>query len=291
LYAQFEALKAKLAKEGLFDQRRKRSLPTFPARVGVVTSPTGAALRDILHVLGRRWPMVEVQVAPTLVQGDRAPLGIVAALEALYRCPGIDLIIVARGGGAIEDLWAFNDERVARAVSASPVPVVAGVGHEVDYTIVGFCADIRAPTPSAAAEVAVPDQTEVRQRLASAASALAESARGYVQRARQCLSTATLALSQSSPKARVVRDRQQVDGLQGRIDAAARHRLALVRERLRGMKHRLGGLDPSGTLARGYAIVCRKDGQVVDSTAKVSRGDKLAIRVTDGSFSARVEDA
>jgi exodeoxyribonuclease VII large subunit len=290
LYAQFEALKARLAAEGLFDHERKRTLPPFPTRIGVVTSSTGAALRDILHVLGRRWPLVEVLLAPTLVQGDRAPAQIVAALKALYGRDGIDVIIVARGGGAIEDLWAFNDERVARAIVASPIPVVSGVGHETDYTIADFCADVRAPTPSAAAEIAVPDRTKVSENLAATAFALAESAHRYVREARQSLESMAQALRQRSPRLRVERDRQYIDGLQQRLDVAGQHHLELLRERLRGAAHRLGGLDPYATLARGYAIVRRKDGQVVRTIAQVNPGSVLAIHVTDGSFPARVED-
>ena len=157
LYLEFEALKQRLAEEGLFDPAQKRPLPPFPQRVGVVTSPTAAALRDILNVLARRYPLVQVVLSPTLVQGDQAPPQIVTAIQALNDLANIDLIIVARGGGSLEELWAFNDERVARAIAASRVPVISGVGHEVDFTIADFAADVRAPTPSAAAELAVPE--------------------------------------------------------------------------------------------------------------------------------------
>jgi exodeoxyribonuclease VII large subunit len=235
--------------------------------------------------------MTEVLLAPTLVQGDRAPPQIVSALEELYRRGDVDLAIVARGGGAIEDLWAFNDERVARAIAGAPIPVVSGVGHETDYTIADFCADVRAPTPSAAAEVAVPDQNEVRGRLAAAQIALAESAREYIRHAQQSLTSVTQALRQRSPQMRVERDRQRVDGLQQRLDMAGQHHVALLQERLEGTAHRLRGLDPRATLARGYAIVERDDGQIVRRTAQVSRGDRVGIRVADGGFSARVEDA
>jgi exodeoxyribonuclease VII large subunit len=291
LYAQFEALKARLAAEGLFDSERKRSLEPFPACIGVVTSPTGAALRDILNVLGRRWPVAEVLLAPTLVQGDRAPPQIVAALEALYKREGVDVIVVSRGGGAMEDLWAFNDERVARTIAASPVPVVSGVGHETDYTIADFCADVRAPTPSAAAEIVAPNQAEVRERLAAAELTLAESAREIIQTACRDLESATKTLRQHSPRFRVERDRQYVDGLRQRLDVAGRHHLALLQERLRGAAHRLAGLDPYATLARGYAVVRRDDGCIVRRTMQVSPGGVLTIRVTDGSFCARVESS
>src|SRR5512136_2978956 len=169
LHAQFELLKARLEAEGLFAPERKRPLPEFPHRIGLVTSPTGAVIRDICNVLARRWPLVEVVLAPTQVQGEDAPPQIVAALDALYRRDDlahiVDVIIVARGGGSLEDLWAFNDERVARKIAESPVPVVSGVGHETDFTIADFVADVRAPTPSAAAELITPDRAEFEAQL------------------------------------------------------------------------------------------------------------------------------
>ncbi|MCE7938993.1 MAG: exodeoxyribonuclease VII large subunit, partial [Chloroflexi bacterium CFX6] len=161
LHQRFEALKARLAEEGLFDAARKRPLPAYPMRIGVVTSRQAAALRDICNVLARRWPAAEVRLAPTLVQGDAAPDQIVAALAAVARA-GVEVVLLARGGGSLEDLWAFNDERVARAIAACPVPVVCGVGHEIDFTIADFVADVRAPTPSAAAEMVTPDARELR---------------------------------------------------------------------------------------------------------------------------------
>jgi exodeoxyribonuclease VII large subunit len=290
LYAQFEALKARLSAEGLFDQERKRSPAPFPTCVGVVTSPTGAALRDILNVLGRRWPLTQVVLSPTLVQGDRAPLRIVSALRALYDRDDVDLIIVARGGGSIEDLWAFNDERVARAIAAAPVPVISGVGHETDFTIADFCADVRAPTPSAAAEMAVPDQTRVRGQLAAASASLTLSATQRVRAAKQRLDTLAQSLLQRSPQLRVERDRQRTDDLQQRLDRACQNYIALSRERLLGMVYRLRGLDPYATLERGYAVVYRDGDEVVRSTAQVHVGDAVTIRVVDGDFLARVED-
>jgi exodeoxyribonuclease VII large subunit len=289
LYEQFEALKARLSAEGLFGKERKRALPLFPSCIGVVTSPTGAALRDILNVLGRRWPLVHVLLSPTLVQGDRAPPQIVTALDVLYDRDDVELIIVARGGGSIEDLWAFNDERVARAIAAAPVPVISGVGHETDFTIADFCADVRAPTPSAAAEIAVPDQMEARGQLAAMCSALAELALQQTRDARQRLLVLEQLLAQCSPRFRVLRDRQGTDGLQQRLDRGCQHQVALLRERLLGMTHRLRGLDPYATLERGYAIVCREDGELVRRVAQVHSGDTVTVRVVDGDFSARVE--
>jgi exodeoxyribonuclease VII large subunit len=185
LYARFEQLKARLQAEGLFDADRKRSLPHFPRRIGVVTSPSGAVLRDILNVLRRRYPLAEVIVAPTLVQGPEAPAQIVRALERVGQVPGVDVIILARGGGSLEDLWAFNDEAVARAIVAAPVPVVSGVGHETDFTIADFAADLRAPTSSAAAELVTPDRAALRQQVERAAS----TARGGLRRADRAAAT------------------------------------------------------------------------------------------------------
>jgi exodeoxyribonuclease VII large subunit len=296
LYLEFEALKARLAAEGLFDAERKRPLPYMPACIGVVTSPTGAALRDILNVLRRRWPLVRVLLAPTLVQGERAPAQIVAALESLYahttdgREPVLDLIIVARGGGAMEDLWAFNDERVARAIVASPVPVVSGVGHETDFTISDFCADLRAPTPSAAAEVAVPDVTEIEGQLLALWTALEDAWQQRLGEWRAAVDVQRQILAQLSPKGQVSSSRQQVDELGRRLERAGQHRLALLRERSSGLDGRLAGLNPLAILERGYAVVRREEGAVVRSASEVRIGERVDIRVSDGKLGAQVQD-
>lgn len=289
LYAQFEAVKARLGAEGLFDQTRKRPLPPFPRVIGLVTSPTGAAMRDIVNVLSRRWPLVQVVLSPTLVQGDSAPPQIVAALQSLYARPEVDLIILARGGGSIEDLWAFNDERVAREICLAPVPVISGVGHEVDLTIADLVADVRAPTPSAAAEVAVPDQAEIGGQLAATAAALEECVQRRMSGFRVETDTVCASLVRLSPQVRITRDRQRGDELQQRMERACRHRLALLRERLFGVVHRLSGLDPRGTMERGYAIVRRQDGTVVRSVVQVSPGTRIEVTVADGAFDAEVE--
>ena len=288
LYLQFEALKQRLDGEGLFAQERKRPLPPFPARIGVVTSATGAALRDILNVLGRRWPVAQVLLSPTLVQGAEAPPQIVAALQRLYARDDVDLILVARGGGSIEDLWAFNNEEVARTLATSPVPVISGVGHEVDFTIVDFVADVRAPTPSAAAEMAVPDQAEVYGQLGAALTVMAETVRQKVDLARRELEAQQRTLIRLSPMIQVARERQQVDDLQRRAQQAWWHRLSMARERLSGLEGRLHGLNPQATLDRGYAIVRGQDGGVVRRVSQVAEGERINVRVTDGDFAARV---
>jgi exodeoxyribonuclease VII large subunit len=290
LYLQFEALKERLAAEGLFDVERKRPLPPFPRRLGLVTSPTAAALRDVVNVLKRRYPLVEVVLSPTLVQGDEAPSQIVAAIEALNQHTDVDAIIVARGGGSLEDLWAFNDERVARAIYASQIPVVTGVGHETDFTIADFVADVRAPTPSAAAEVAVPDRQELRGVVESWRGRLAQLMRGRIEEGRRALQYREQILRRFSPQAQIDSYRQRTDDLMHSALAGLRHRLALARERLRTLDSQLQTLSPLATLERGYAIARHLGtGKVVRSVAQVVAGDRLEVRVSDGQFESTVE--
>jgi exodeoxyribonuclease VII large subunit len=290
LYLEFERLKAQLEAEGLFDLERKRPLPALPRRIGVVTSPTAAALRDILNVLGRRYPLAEVLLSPTQVQGDAAPPQIVAAIEALNEREDVDVIIIARGGGSLEDLWAFNDERVARAVAASRIPTVCGVGHETDFSLADFAADVRAPTPSAAAELVAPDQIELRAYVTGLSAALAAALRGEIEERRWMLAEQMRALKHLSPQAQLAQARQRVDDLLARTEAAMRHNLILNRERLAGLSGRLNSASPLGTLERGYAIVQQREtGTVVRSVEQATPGDVLGIRVADGAFEAEVK--
>jgi exodeoxyribonuclease VII large subunit len=290
LYIEFEQLKAQLEAEGLFDPQRKRPLPPLPRRIGVVTSPTAAALRDILNVLGRRYPLAEVLLSPTQVQGEAAPPQIVAAIEALNEREDVNVIVIARGGGSLEDLWAFNDERVARAVAASRIPTVCGVGHETDFSLADFAADVRAPTPSAAAELVAPDRAELRACVAGLSAALVAALRGEIEERRWRLAEQVRALKHLSPEARLAQARQRVDDLLARAEAAICHNLALSRERLIGLRWRLASASPLGTLERGYAIVRRQaKGEVVQSTGQVAPGDALDVRVADGEFEAEVK--
>jgi exodeoxyribonuclease VII large subunit len=267
----------------------------MPACIGIVTSPSAAALRDVLNVLQRRWPLVRVLLSPTLVQGERAPAQIVAALQRLYAHvraggePRIDLIVVTRGGGSIEDLWAFNDEQVGRTIAASPVPVVSGVGHEIDFTIADFCADLRAPTPSAAAEVAVPDMVEVGSQLAALQTSLDEAWWQRLQQCRAGLDVQRQVLARLSPRGRLDGSRQRVDELARRLERAGQSRRALLRERVGGLERRLAGLNPLSILERGYAVVRRADGSLVRSARQVGVGEEIGVRVSDGSLLARVE--
>lgn len=291
LHLEFEALKQKLAAEGLFDDARKRPLPAYPRRIGLVTSPQAAALRDICHVLERRYPLPEVVLAPTLVQGNEAPAQIVAALQAINQAE-VDVVILARGGGSLEELWAFNDERVVRAVASSSAPVVCGVGHQTDFTIADFVADVRAPTPSAAAELVVPDGAELRQMVRERQTRLVTAIGRQLGAKTRSLSQQRSALMRYSP-ARIVHEyRQRVDGLAQAAHRTIIHRLALARERLNGCVTQMQALDPRATLARGYAIVRRLDtGRPVTSVQHVRAGDPLSVQVSDGTFESVVRGA
>ncbi len=289
LYLEFERLKAQLEAEGLFDPQRKRPLPPLPHRIGVVTSPTAAALRDILNVLGRRYPLAEVLLSPTQVQGEAAPMQIAAAIEALNARSDVDVIIIARGGGSLEDLWAFNDERVARAVAASRIPTMCGVGHETDFSLADFAADVRAPTPSAAAEMVAPDQMELRTYVTGLSAALAAALRVEIKERRWKLTEQMRALKHLSPQAQLAQARQRVDDLLARAEATTRHSLTLDRERVAGLSRRLASVSPLGTLERGYTIVRRREtGEVVQAVGHVATGDALDVRVADGAFEAEV---
>lgn len=287
LHAQFEELRERLRAEGLFELERKRPLPPFPRMLGVVTSPQAAALRDVLQVLRRRWPLVKVLLAPTLVQGDMAPPQIVAALRALDARDDVDLILLVRGGGSLEELWAFNDEGVARAIAACRHPVVCGVGHETDFTIADFAADVRASTPTAAAELAVPDQADLRRRVRAHAVQVEEQVLRRLAQARQSLEREGRSLARLSPRGRIEAERQRLDELSRRASQALLHSLALRRAALGRARAQMLALSPQATLERGYAIVRREDtGVVVRSVQQAQAGDDLRIQVQDGELTA-----
>ena len=290
LYQEFLRLKAMLEDEGLFDPERKKAIPEIPKKIGIITSATGAALRDMLNTLRRRMPLAEVTLAPTPVQGDAAPPQIVAALGELLRiAPAPDVILLGRGGGSIEDLWAFNDERVVRAVAASPVPIISGVGHETDFTLTDFASDLRAATPTAAAELATPIAIDdlrgatlyYAERLKTQIDAALDSRHVNVDDLR-------VRLGFASPLRRIQVDAQRLDDLSRRLNATQAHRLGLTRTRLKGLNRRLDSLNPQAVLTRGYAVVSHKaDGKIVSSVDDVKTGDELKIRVADGAFDAR----
>ncbi len=290
LYQEFMRLKARLEAEGLFDPQRKRPIPRWPRRIGIVTSPTGAALRDMLNTLRRRYPLVEVVLAPSPVQGSDAPPRLVQALKDLQRLAQPDVILVARGGGSIEDLWAFNDESVARAIAASSVPVICGVGHETDFTIADFAADLRAPTPTAAAELATPNRDDLRQTLAELKTSLERLAQAGLAQHRWMAERLAERLNSVSPVRSIQNDRQRLDDLQHRASAQIRHLLLVQRTQLAGTKQRLAALNPRSVLERGYALVSRADGSLVRGVKEVQRGDDLQLRMKDGSVDVQVKN-
>jgi exodeoxyribonuclease VII large subunit len=288
LYQEFLRLKAKLEAEGLFDPERKRSLPDWPRRIGVATSPDAAALQDVIQVLRRRYPLVTLVLSPTPVQGAQAPPRIVAALEALYQAAAIDVILLVRGGGSMEDLWAFNDEAVVRAVADAPVPIVSGVGHETDIILTDFAADVRAPTPSAAAELATPDRQELEGDLREARLDMSRRLSLYLSDLRRALEQLFAALNAASPRARVDNARQRTDELVRSASAGLRYTLALRREAVKSLTNMLRAVSPVSVLERGYAVVKRdQDGKIVRSVGQVATGDAIRVQVSDGTFGAQ----
>lgn len=286
----FEALKQQLAAEGLFDAEHKKAIPSFPRRIGIVTSADAAALRDILNVLRRRCALASVLIAPTLVQGVDAPPAIVRALQWLDGRDDVDTIIVARGGGSVEDLWAFNDERVARAIYNARHPIICGVGHETDFTIADFVADLRAPTPSAAAELAVPDLAELGPAIAGLQRALVARMQSLLEERRWQLAGLQRALRHLGPQAQLTNYRQHFDDLVIALERALDRRLEKLESRKALASARLQAVSPQATLARGYAIVRQQDGRVVRRAAQVQPGDALQVRVAEGQFAVSVTD-
>lgn len=289
LNRQFELLKARLDAEGLFDPTRKRALLRTPHRIGVVTSPTTAAFQDIQNVIRRRYPLVEILLSPTPVQGRDAAPQIIAALERLNRRDDVDVILLARGGGSLEDLWCFNDEALVRVVAASRIPVVTGVGHEIDFTLVDFAADHRAPTPSAAAELLTPDGAALRQELRLRADRLAAALGSAFDARRSRLEASARWLARLSPAVTVQNARQRIDDLAGRLDAALRRTLERRRDRLDARTRALHAASPAALLSRGYAMVTRTaDGQRVTSVQHAAEGTSIDIILHDGRLTATV---
>jgi exodeoxyribonuclease VII large subunit len=289
LYQEFLRLKALLEAEGLFDQERKRPIPPKPKRIGIVTSPTGAALQDMLNTIQRRYPLVEVILAPTPVQGEDAPLKIIKALQDVIKVACPDVVIMARGGGSIEDLWAFNDEAVARAIFMSPVPIITGIGHETDFTIADFVSDLRAPTPTAAAELATPDQADMRENLVSLNEQQYRLTLTFLIQLRWSLKELQNHLERTSPLTRIQSDVQRVDELDHRLGATIQHRLQLARTQLTGLLQHMASLSPSAVLERGYAIVTNGSGQIISSVGQVRIGEALNVQVSNGDFGVHVD--
>ncbi len=288
LYQEFLRLKARLEAEGLFDPARKRPIPSRPRTIGIVTSPTGAALQDMLNTLAGRYPLVEVVLAPAAVQGDEAPAEIVRALRRLNRIVKPDAILLARGGGSLEDLWAFNDERVVRAVAASAAPVITGIGHETDFTLADFAADLRAPTPTGAAVMATPHISELRGELRSALALMDGLLLSRLNEARRRLAEARFHLDRLSSWRQVQNDLQRLDELLDRLRRALAAGERLRRARLDGLQQRLTALNPLAVLQRGFAVVQSADGRLLSSIRQVGLGDEVSVRLSDGYFGATV---
>ena len=284
----FEQCKERLRQEGLFDQARKRPLPAFPKRIALVTSPAGAAVRDMIRILGQRWPLTEVVVVPVHVQGEGAAEEIAAALDLVGALGGYDLVITGRGGGSMEDLWAFNEEVVARAIVRCPVPVISAVGHEPDVTIADFAADVRAATPSHAAELAVPDRAELAEGLDHLSARMGQAMARTLSVRRQGLDRLAHSHGLHAPLRQIQERRLQLDRQSDRLRHAAALRLSGDRQRLSGLAASLDALSPFKVLARGYAIAQAADGRVVSSTEQVAPGDALTVRVTDGTVACTV---
>ena len=290
LFLEFEKLKKKLQAEGLFDERRKRPIPAFPRRIGVVTSPTGAAIRDILSVLRRRSPNLEVIVAPALVQGAGAAAQIAQGIADLSRLhPAPDVLLVGRGGGSLEDLWAFNEEPVARAIFESKIPVISCVGHEVDFTIADFVADLRAPTPSAAAELVVQNADGVAQHIAQLQKRLFQAVSLFYERAKARVEVAVNSRIFKNPQLLTQEKEQRVDELSLALENAFEKQAQAAQNRLELLTQKLVALSPFSVLGRGYSITRKADGSVVSRVGQVQEQETIYIQVKDGMIHAEVK--
>ena len=283
----YEQLKKKLEAEGLFSPVHKKLIPEFPARVGVITSATGAAVQDIFNVLSRRYPVAEVVLRPTKVQGEGAADDIARAIKAFNDYEAADVLIVGRGGGSIEDLWAFNEEIVARAVFESKIPIISAVGHETDYTICDFVADLRAPTPSAAAELAVPDKLELKGELLSYKQHLYAIAKNILLKERSKLSAIEQRDVMRNPVVKINENRKELAFISDRIESLTESTLKDSRNKLAALAGKMDALSPLRVVSRGYALV-ENNGKIVKSTSDVSINDELLLKISDGTVVAGV---
>ena len=285
----YEQLKERLRREGLFDPAHKKPIPRYPERIAVITSSAGAAVHDIIRVLRKRWPVAKVLLLPVRVQGVEAPPEIVGAIRYANRHRLADLIITGRGGGSIEDLWAFNDERVARAIYESELPVISAVGHEPDVTIADFVADLRAATPSNAAELAVPDMSELREALSAARARLDQAVNRRLSERRKGLEELASRRVMQSPTGFIDQRRLELDSIRLRLDAAATARLGRERQEFSRLAAKLDALSPLKVLGRGYSIALNAGGRAVKDAGRLSPGERLELRFSKGSASCLVE--
>lgn len=288
LYAAFEQLKKKLAAQGLFDPAHKKPLPRYPGTIGIITSSAGAAVHDMLRILRKRYPLSRVRLLPVRVQGAEAPGEIAAAIGYANHYHLADLLIVGRGGGSIEDLWAFNDEQVAYAIYHSEIPVISAVGHEPDVTISDYVADLRAATPSNAAELAVPDQDALRQSLDAMSNAMASSLNRQVKAARQHLLVLSASQALQSPTGYLEQRNQSVELLKNRLVAAQNQNITRAKQRYIAQISKLEAMSPLKVLTRGYSMVQSERGEVVRSVSQVALGERIQVKLSDGTLSATV---
>ena len=286
----FEQLKERLEREGLFDAAHKKPLPRFPERIGVITSETGAAVQDILNILGRRFPYAQVVLAPVLVQGEGAPAQLIDALQSFNAFKNVDVIILGRGGGSAEDLWAFNDERLAYAVYRSQIPVISAVGHETDFTICDFVADLRAPTPSAAAELAVPDQMQLRAEIHTLLSRMQRTVTNNLREQRLRLEQSTQKSVLKNPNVYFDTKRMQLISVSTQFDALEKTILHRARIRLQENAAKLQALSPLSVLARGYSVTTLADGTVVHSANQLSENTEITVQLADGKAACTVKE-
>lgn len=291
LYLAFEQLKQKLEALGWFAQERKKPIPRLPRAIGIVTSPTGAVIRDMLNILQRRYPNIRVIIYPSAVQGPEAPVQLIRGIRHFNEAQNVDVIIIGRGGGSIEDLWPFNDEGLARAIHESGIPVISAVGHETDFSISDFVADLRAPTPSAAAELVIPEKALLKERLAIYEKNLVSSLLMKLKRERERIAGLSSARSIARPFERIYTLRQQLDGKHRELILIGRSKLERRRSALGSLAGRLDALSPLTVLSRGYAIVQKADGSVVKSIQTMKPGERITVRVADGRFKALFEEA
>ena len=289
LYVAFEKLKQKLSQEGLFDSEHKQKLPRYPKKIGIVTAPTGAAIRDIINVLSRRFSYSDIVLYPVLVQGENSAESIVKAIEYFNSTDNIDVMIVGRGGGSIEDLWSFNEEKVARAIYDSHIPIISAVGHEIDFTIADFVADMRAPTPSAAAEIAVPSQIELKEKFNNVYNRLYLQANRILERGKLQISNCTERPAFKNPLLRIGEERIYLDRAYHDLETTFYRVFDEKKQQLKISVSRLDGLSPLGALARGFSVAKDSGNRVIKSVNQVEKNDKIEITVEDGKIFASVD--
>ena len=285
LYIAYEQLKKQLEEEGLFAERHKKPIPQFPKRVGVVTASTGAAVRDIINVITRRYPMAEIVIYPAQVQGNGAAESVVRAIEYFNATQEVDTLIVGRGGGSIEDLWAFNEEITARAIFASKIPIISAVGHETDFTIADFVADLRAPTPSAAAEIAVPSVIELMNRINTCRQRISKNITGHIESGRLLLRR----FKMKTPKDKIDDYNLKLDSLLRTMENSFKMKDMSLKKQLASAAAKLDALSPLQTLARGYSIPTAEDGTVIRSAKDMKKGMEFTLRLKDGSAECEVK--